>query len=114
MDHHLWGLSTSRHLMPVGQQAQAYERTASLWAKARSEATDLTARPGLRLVIAASLFLVTFLAAMDQMIVAVVLSTLTKEFDAMSSSAWIGTAYLLTMAAFQPLYGKLSDIFGRL
>ncbi|KAJ1680185.1 hypothetical protein EV182_000527 [Spiromyces aspiralis] len=67
-----------------------------------------------RLVIVAGLFLATFLAAMDQTIVAVVLSTLAKEFDAMSSSAWVGTAYLLTMATFQPLYGKLSDIFGRL
>ncbi|KAJ1675686.1 hypothetical protein EV182_000779 [Spiromyces aspiralis] len=62
-----------------------------------------------RLVIAAGLFLAILLAAMDQTIVAVVLSTLAKEFDAMSSSAWVGTAYLLTMTAFQPL-----DIFGRL
>ncbi|KAJ1678147.1 hypothetical protein EV182_004676, partial [Spiromyces aspiralis] len=67
-----------------------------------------------RLLIIASLFLAALLASMDQTIVAVVLSTIAKEFDAMSSSAWIGTAYFLTMAAFQPLYGKLSDIFGRL
>ncbi|KAJ1678015.1 hypothetical protein EV182_004957, partial [Spiromyces aspiralis] len=56
-----------------------------------------------RLVIAAGLFLITFLAAMDQTIVAVVLSTIAKEFDAMSSAVWIGTAYYITMAAFQPL-----------
>ncbi|KAJ1679104.1 hypothetical protein EV182_002717 [Spiromyces aspiralis] len=67
-----------------------------------------------RMVIVAGLFLTTFLAAMDQTIVAVVLSTIAKDFDSMSSSAWVGTAYLLTMTSFQPLYGKLSDIFGRL
>ncbi|KAJ1670104.1 hypothetical protein EV182_008420, partial [Spiromyces aspiralis] len=67
-----------------------------------------------RLVIATGLFLAALLAAMDQVIVAFILSTLAEDFNAMSSSAWVGTSYLLTMAAFQPLYGKLSDIFGRL
>jgi predicted MFS family arabinose efflux permease len=32
---------------------------------------------------------------------------------ALSSTSWIATGYFLTLAAFQPLFGKLSDIFGR-
>jgi MFS family permease len=32
---------------------------------------------------------------------------------ALSSTSWIATGYFLTLSAFQPLYGKLSDVFGR-
>lgn len=32
---------------------------------------------------------------------------------ALNSTSWIATGYFLTLAAFQPVYGKLSDIFGR-
>jgi MFS family permease len=32
---------------------------------------------------------------------------------ALSATSWIATSYFLTLSAFQPLYGKLSDIFGR-
>ncbi|KAF9109727.1 hypothetical protein BGX27_007261 [Mortierella sp. AM989] len=36
-----------------------------------------------------------------------------RVFDAPQYAAWVGTSYLLTNTAMQPLYGKLSDIFGR-
>ncbi|KAJ1674144.1 hypothetical protein EV182_003870, partial [Spiromyces aspiralis] len=67
-----------------------------------------------RLIIMFSLFLIFLLANMDQTIVAVALPTIGSDFGEFSNAAWVGTAYLLTMTAFQPLYGKLSDIFGRL
>ena len=35
------------------------------------------------------------------------------DLHALNSTSWIATAYFLTLAAFQPVYGKLSDIFGR-
>lgn len=35
------------------------------------------------------------------------------ELNALSRTSWIATAYFLTLTSFQPLFGKLSDIFGR-
>lgn len=54
-----------------------------------------------------------FLAAADQTLVVSTYGTIGTELHALSSSSWIATAYFLTLTAFQPLYGKLSDIFGR-
>jgi predicted MFS family arabinose efflux permease len=39
--------------------------------------------------------------------------TIGTDLHALSSTSWIATGYFLTLSAFQPLYGKLSDIFGR-
>jgi MFS family permease len=39
--------------------------------------------------------------------------TIGTELHALSSTSWIATAYFLTLSAFQPVYGKLSDVFGR-
>ncbi|KAJ4245523.1 hypothetical protein NW762_014032 [Fusarium torreyae] len=36
-----------------------------------------------------------------------------SEFNALSSAAWLLTVYTLAQASTQPLYGKLSDIYGR-
>jgi hypothetical protein len=36
-----------------------------------------------------------------------------SEFNALQDSSWLVTSFALAMAATQPLYGKLSDIYGR-
>ncbi|KAG0296672.1 hypothetical protein BGZ96_008842 [Linnemannia gamsii] len=54
-----------------------------------------------------------FMASLDQTIVSVLIPALGKTFNAPQYIAWVGTSYLLCNTAFQPLYGKLSDIFGR-
>jgi MFS family permease len=36
-----------------------------------------------------------------------------SELHALNLTSWIATSYFLTLTSFQPLYGKLSDIFGR-
>lgn len=36
-----------------------------------------------------------------------------NDLHELNRTSWIATAYLLTTTSFQPLYGKLSDIFGR-
>ncbi len=54
-----------------------------------------------------------FLAAADQTITVTSYARIGTELHALSSTSWIATAYFLTLTAFQPLYGKLSDIFGR-
>ncbi|KAG0078321.1 hypothetical protein BGZ90_005480 [Linnemannia elongata] len=60
-----------------------------------------------------ALMIVIFLASLDQTIVSVLIPALGKAFNAPQYIAWVGTSYLLTNTATQPLYGKLSDIFGR-
>ena len=53
------------------------------------------------------------LSMLDQTIVATLIPTLAKDFNAGRSSSWIATAYLLSSTAFQPVTGRCSDIFGR-
>lgn len=36
-----------------------------------------------------------------------------SDLEALNLTSWIATAYFLTLTSFQPLYGKLSDIFSR-
>lgn len=52
-------------------------------------------------------------SALDSVIVATALPTISSAFQAGSVVSWVPSAYLLTSTAFQPLYGRFSDIFGR-
>ncbi|KAL0575836.1 hypothetical protein V5O48_006126 [Marasmius crinis-equi] len=51
--------------------------------------------------------------ALDSVIVATALSSISSAFHAGSVISWVPSGYLLTSTAFQPLYGRMSDIFGR-
>jgi MFS family permease len=53
------------------------------------------------------------MATLNLTLVATALPTIAQQFNALSSAFWVGTAYMLTNTAFQPLYGRLSNIFGR-
>ncbi len=54
-----------------------------------------------------------FLAALDQTIVATSIRTIADDLQGLSLQAWATTAYLITATISTPLYGKLSDIYGR-
>ena len=54
-----------------------------------------------------------FLASADQTIIVSSYGRITSDLQALNLTSWIGTSYFITLSAFQPLYGKLSDIFGR-
>ncbi|KAF8843668.1 MFS general substrate transporter [Paxillus ammoniavirescens] len=54
-----------------------------------------------------------FLAALDQTIVATALPTIVANVGGGNSYSWVGSAYMLAAGAFGPLYGKLSNMFGR-
>ncbi len=54
-----------------------------------------------------------FLAALDQTIVATSIRTIADDLDGLSLQAWATTAYLITTTVTTPLYGKLSDLYGR-
>ncbi|KAJ2246909.1 hypothetical protein GGI13_005257, partial [Coemansia sp. RSA 455] len=66
-----------------------------------------------RVVITISLSLSILLVGLDTSIVTTVIPKISHEFNALSSAAWIATAYMVTLTALQPLFGRLSDIFGR-
>lgn len=54
-----------------------------------------------------------FLAALDQTIVATAIRTIADDLQGLDQQAWATTAYLITSTIVTPLYGKLSDIYGR-
>src|SRR5512146_470054 len=54
-----------------------------------------------------------FLAALDQTVVGTALPRMITDLSGNSVYTWVITAYLLTSTISGPLYGKLSDLFGR-
>src|SRR6202008_2427609 len=65
------------------------------------------------LVAFSAIMLATLLAAMDQTIVATALPRIAAALHGSASLSWVVTAYLLTTTVTVPLYGKLSDLYGR-
>lgn len=59
------------------------------------------------------LLLGLFLSSTEQSVVAIALPTLAGELGAANQVSWAVTAYLLTSMVATPLYGKMSDLFGR-
>ena len=59
------------------------------------------------------LALAMFLGALNQTIVATALPTIGRSFGDFENLSWVVIAYLLTSTVVAPLYGKLSDIYGR-
>jgi len=53
------------------------------------------------------------LAALDQTIVSTALKSIVEDFNGLEHYTWVVTAYLLTSTASTPLYGKISDLYGR-
>ncbi|CAO3627180.1 unnamed protein product [Mucor fragilis] len=64
-------------------------------------------------LIIASLCVVSFLAAFDNIIVASNTPLIASEFNGFGLYGWVNTAFLLTASTSQPLYGRCADMFGR-
>ncbi|KAK3079316.1 hypothetical protein LTS18_005161, partial [Coniosporium uncinatum] len=60
-----------------------------------------------------AIFANVFLAGFDSTITASTYALISSEFCAANTASWLTTSYLITSTAFQPLYGRFSDIFGR-
>ncbi|WP_345066351.1 MDR family MFS transporter [Leifsonia kafniensis] len=54
-----------------------------------------------------------FLSALDQTVVGTSMRTIADDLDGLALQAWVTTAYLIVSTISTPIYGKLSDIFGR-
>ncbi|KAL6711839.1 hypothetical protein ACN47E_002882 [Coniothyrium glycines] len=93
--------------------------------KARDAATDAPTAPGAQdedkpqrsklkiAVIMFSLAVAVLLVALDITIVTTALPTISEEFRSAAGYTWIGSSYLIACSAATPIWGKVSDIFGR-
>jgi EmrB/QacA subfamily drug resistance transporter len=61
----------------------------------------------------AALAVVVLLSALDQTIVATAMPRIIEQLQGLSMYAWVTTAYMLTSTVSVPIYGKLSDQYGR-
>jgi EmrB/QacA subfamily drug resistance transporter len=84
-------------------------------AAAPEYATSHHLSPRAKLEILFAVLLALFMFALDQAIVSVALPTIVGELGAGGQElyAWSITIYLLTSTISGPIYGKLSDLFGR-
>lgn len=60
-----------------------------------------------------SLGISVLLVALDITIITTALPTIAEKFQSASGYTWIGSAYLIANSAATPIWGKVSDIFGR-
>src|SRR6185295_184056 len=66
-----------------------------------------------KLLILGAVLLSLFLAALDQTIVATALPAIVRDFSGIDMVSWVSAGYLLASTAMVPIYGKLSDLYGR-
>ncbi|GAA2448508.1 MDR family MFS transporter [Streptomyces glaucus] len=79
----------------------------------RPTPTPAPDRPALPRLGVFGLMLGIFLATLDGQIVSTALPTIVGDLGGLDHFSWSVTAYLLTMAAATPLWGKLGDLYGR-
>ena len=65
------------------------------------------------LSVLSGLMLAMFLASLDQTIVATSLSTMARDLNGWSTMSWVVSAYLVATTVTTPIYGRLSDLYGR-
>jgi predicted MFS family arabinose efflux permease len=58
-------------------------------------------------IVVVSVYLAFFLIALDRMIIATAIPTITNDFGSISDIGWYGSAYMLTCAIFNPLFGSI-------
>jgi MFS family permease len=70
--------------------------------------------PGYRWCVVATVCIGAFMGQVDSSIAQMLLPRLELEFGArLSTVSWVAIAYLLAMAAFLPIFGRLADMVGR-
>jgi EmrB/QacA subfamily drug resistance transporter len=78
-----------------------------------NDSSELQITSAERRLTLAALAVVVLLSALDQTIVATAMPRIIEELQGLSMYAWVTTAYMLTSTVSVPLYGKLSDQYGR-
>lgn len=80
-------------------------------AQAIIQAGGMTRRQ-IMLVIVGLMFAM-FLSSLSQTVVGTAMRTIADDLQGLDQQAWVVTAFLITSTVVTPIYGKLSDIFGR-
>lgn len=70
-------------------------------------------KPGSKITIMIGVILAMLLSALDQTIVATAMPNVVRELNGLEHLSWVFTAYMLASTVIIPIYGKLSDMFGR-
>lgn len=70
-------------------------------------------KPQSAFAIISLLLIGVFACSADSTLVIATYATISSEFGALGSAAWLTTSYTLAMCASQAIVGKLSDIYGR-
>src|SRR5437870_11678927 len=81
--------------------------------QAVSSAAPVLVGPRTRTQILVAVLLGLFLAALDQTVVGTALPRIVTDLSGNDIYTWAFTSYLLTATISGPIYGKLSDLFGR-
>ncbi|WP_394840066.1 MFS transporter [Pendulispora rubella] len=66
-----------------------------------------------RAVTTIAILLSLFMAAMETTVVATAMPTVVADLGALELYGWVGAVYLLGNTVAMPIYGKLSDLYGR-
>src|SRR3982750_874297 len=66
-----------------------------------------------KLMILSGVILAMLVSSLDQTIVSTAMPTIVQELHGLEDMSWVFTAYMLGFTVTVPIYGKLSDIFGR-
>ncbi|HEY9594502.1 MAG TPA: MFS transporter, partial [Spirochaetia bacterium] len=66
-----------------------------------------------RIFTLAGIMVALLLAALDQTIVGTAMPRILRDLNGFNLYTWVVTAYLLASTATIPIYGKLSDLYGR-
>jgi EmrB/QacA subfamily drug resistance transporter len=93
-------------------QTTAAERRDARVAAAAPDASGMFTHRQI-MTILVGLLLGMFLAALDQTVVSTAIRTIADDLHGYDLQAWATTAFLITSTIATPLYGKLSDMFGR-
>ncbi len=93
----------------MSAQTASHDGTAS----ARTDDTPTYLPPDQIIRVMIGVLAGVFLGALDQSIVGTALPRITSELGGLDQLSWVVTAYLLTSTAATPLWGKISDLFGR-
>src|SRR3954454_12663814 len=97
----------------MGSPAQEEPMTAITADEAALEEAALHLSPRAKLEILFAMLLAMFLFALDQTVVGTALPRIITDLNGNALYTWSVTIYLLTSTISGPIYGKLSDLYGR-
>lgn len=100
--------------MATSKKSQDIEKAPERVKPASTEPSEAAWKPPSHFIwIEIALFANVFLYGLDGTITASTYATISSSFKSANTASWLTTSYLVTSTAFQPLYGRFSDIFGR-